>query len=162
MCDMGKNRTNRRCRAVTLVECVIAAAMLSLAVVGLASSLGSSVGNIDRSAKRLEAARLAERLIDEITTRPVASMGGQRSNWGVEDYHGLYETPGTLTEASGKLCVPRDQIYTRRASVEPCHLPDLSGGTQQYAGRRVTVHVESPDDWTVSLTRCVPLAEVVP
>ncbi len=166
--DMGSmlsGKSIKRCRwlrAVTLVECLIAAVVLSIAVIGVASSMGSTVRNVERGAERLEGIRLATRMLEEIAIKPISTDDGGRSGWGVDDYDGLEELPGTLTESSGESCVLREQVYTRRVAVEPCLLPDLSNGTTSYTGRRIIVVVESPNGWAIELTRCIPLNEVVP
>lgn len=162
MCDRSTTSKLIRTRAVTLIECVIAAVFLSVAVVGLASSVGNTVGNVDRAAKTMEATRLAERLIEEIVTKNVATQTGSRAAWGVQDYDGLVEMPGTLLEASGDFCPLRDQAFTRHVVVVPTKLPDLADGAMVHDAMLIGVTVESPEGWEIRLDRVLPIAESLP
>jgi len=162
MCDRSTQSKLICTRAVTLIECIIAAVFLSIAVVGLASSVGNTVGNVDRAAKTMEATRLAERMIEEIANKSVAVQSGARAAWDVQNYDGLVETPGTLTEASGGFCPLRDQIYARRVFVVPTKLPDLADGAMVHDAMLIGVTVESPEGWEIRLDRVLPIAESLP
>lgn len=149
-------------RGVTLIECVVAAAFLSVAVVGVMSSTQNTVRNIGQTKERMEAVRLAERLIEEIAAKPQAMGPGPRSGWAIPHYDGFAEAPGEIRESDGELARTEEQHFARSVSVAACLLPDPATGLNDQNAWRVTVAVDSPDEWRIELVRYIPSAGAHP
>jgi len=149
-------------RGVTLIECVVAAAFLSVAVVGVMSSTQNTVRNIGQTKERMEAVRLAERLIEEVAAKPEALGPGPRSSWAIPHYDGFAEAPGEIRESGGELARKEEQHFTRSVTVAACLLPDPSTGLNDQNAWRVTVAVESPDGCRIELVRYIPIAGAHP
>lgn len=111
-----------RCKArdgagVTLVEAMIALAVLAVGVTGTMHAINAAASQSGRCAGRLEQIRLAEDLLEEVGAQAFAPSGVGRCCWGVLGFDGFSEPAGGLVDAAGRPYPDRAQRFTRSVSV---------------------------------------------
>ena len=140
----------------TLLEGLLAAVVLAIAVVGILSPLTAASQQSSVSQQGSLGAMLAQQLVEEIASKPFAdpSDGSTRlgPGWGetsraqfdnVGDYHGYHDTTTGLTFAAGTAVnFDSDVVYTRSVSVEYRSTP-TGTATSQGDFALVTVTVSS-------------------
>lgn len=159
--------TNRS-RGFTLVETLIAAAILAATVVAVLSPVFASYKQAQAMEETTIASSLARQLLDEITAKPfldpqdgVVSNGpadDEKSRAAFDDigdYDGYSDTTAALTESSGAAVNWKNPaVYTRKATVKFRTAPNGADGTSgDFA--MVTVTVSSSDGHTVTAQRLV-------
>jgi Tfp pilus assembly protein PilV len=165
----------RRARAFTLIEAMMAAVILAIAVVAIGSSLTGTVrqsANVEQDSTSL---LLARELMEEVAAKPFldpttgtvtnnsnaaaarTAHGLYRSAYDdVGEYHGYTDTidadhPATTLQGKSA-AVTNGRTYTRSVTVEFRATPDGAAVTQgDFA--LVTVTVTPPDGRTVSISR---------
>lgn len=111
------------------------------------------------------ALRAAESLVEEITSRPYqAQAAAPRSGWGLPDFHGLSEPPGSLRDASASLLPEAYQALARSVIVTDHALDMGSLGADPVQGRLVIVTTRTPLGDEVTLERFIaaPTSEISP
>lgn len=135
--------TRRRHGGLTILECLLASAILSIAGVSTAFVLSAGRARFDYSDKTLRCTRLAEQLLEELSARPYHGSGASRPTWCLDDYDGLVEAPGTLIDALGTRCPDADQPYRRTARIETSSIALADLGGLVVPGKQATVRVEA-------------------
>jgi len=159
---------NRKTRndGFTLAECLIAATVLTIAVLAVSVAINSAQAQMHYALKTQRAMRLAEELMGRILALPYddpdgpSSPGpepGERSVWkfdNMDDFDGYAESAGQIKDAAGNLFPAEYQIFSRSVTVryETVSVPGLSSSLP---GLRATVTVQDPDGVTWTLTRFV-------
>ncbi|MCH2160577.1 MAG: hypothetical protein MK085_01750 [Phycisphaerales bacterium] len=126
---------HHRRRGASLVEAVLAAALLAMAVLAVFSAIGSGAAHAEESARRIAATMAAESLLAQVTL----DRGEALDAW-----HGHSEPLDTLTDLHGRPLPPSQQVVSRSVRVrsEPRSLP----GFEDLAGRCVVVEARGFDE----------------
>jgi len=143
----------KRVRAgLTLVECLLAMLILSIAVLGITYATTAGHQHLHYADSSLRAVRLAENLIEEIQSRPYFGHGADRPTFHVDDYDNLHEAPGSLKDCNAVLYDAADQVFSRSASVTDTttNVPDLENAAMPCKTVVVTVHDAFGDHWQLS------------
>jgi len=155
------NRSLKRCRnsahrAVTLIECLLAMAVLSTALLGISYVAVAGEGHLKQSERTARAIRLAEHLMEEIASKPYAGSGVGRANWHQADYNNFVEMPGTLRDFAGELYTDSDQQFSRFVLISDTStaVPQLNGIV--LSGRNVTIQIEHTQGNLWRITRFIP------
>ena len=149
----------------TLVECLIAATILTVAVLAVSAAIGSAQAQVHYALKTQQAVRLAEALMGRILALPyndpdgVSSPGpeaGESSVWkfdNMDDFDGYAESAGQIKDAAGNPFPAEYQIFSRSVTVryETVSVPGLGN----IPGLRATVTVRDPAGVTWTLSRFV-------
>ena len=124
-----------RRRGVSLVEAVLAAALLVMAVMAVFSALGSGTAHAEESADRIAATMAAESLLAQVTL----SRGDDLDAW-----DGRNEPLQGLVDLHGRLLPPSQQVVSRsvRVTSEGRNLP----GFVEIPGRLVVVDARNAAD----------------
>ena len=137
---------------LTLVECLLAVLILSVAVLGMSYATTSGHEHLHHSDTRLRAIRVAEHLMEEIQSRPYDGSGGIRSEFCIDDFNGFAEDAGGLADFSNTPYDEEDQAFSRSATVVAANLvvPELENVI--IPGKTVTVTVSSMagSQWVIS------------
>ena len=114
---------------LTFIECLLAVATLSVAVLGMAYATTAGHQHLDRRQHVLRATHLAEHLIDEIIARPYTGGGPDRATFAIDGYDGFAEDPGDLQRFDATPYAPEDQVFSRSVTVTAATqtVPDLDG-----------------------------------
>lgn len=148
-------RTQRLHEGVTLLECLIAGAILSAAVLGFMLTAVAGHKHLLSADAHLRATRLAEHLMEEIRSRPLTGGGGNRPMWSVDGFNGFYEEAGSLRDFLGALYPAPDQAFARRASVT-VDTQTVVGLSAAQPGLSVVVTIAGPGGEQWSLSRFIP------
>jgi type II secretory pathway pseudopilin PulG len=163
---MSSHRANSP-RGFTLVEAVIATALLVLVAAAVLQPFQIAATLRDEEAHRTSATFLAEQLMEEILARPFDDPDGDsapgpesdestRADYdNVDDYHGHTEPAGQLTDATGEAIddtIARD--LNRSATVEYVYV-DQQSGQEDPTIALVTVSVFRAGQRLVRLSRLV-------
>lgn len=142
-------------RGLTLLEVVIAMAILAAAVLGVSQATSAGHQQLRAGQDGLRATALAEALMEEITSRPFTGGAAGRANWAVDDFDGFAEAAGALTHADGSPCDAADQAFGRSVTVTATSVtvPELDGAV--VGGATVDVVVSDADGRTWALSRFV-------
>lgn len=149
----GVTAGSRLRRGLTLIECLVAAAVLSVSAAALMLGVSAAHTTIEHADCRARAARLAEQMIEELLPRPITEPGPDRASWCVDQFDGFEEAPGELRDAMGNLVPPADQVFARRTAVEPASIEIAALGGAVVPGRTVTVTITGPQGREWPLTR---------
>lgn len=160
-------RDSRFHRGLTLVECLIASAILALAVVAVSQAIVAGQMQTVDALHRARALELAEALMDEVLRLPYADpdgTGGEvgRANFdNLEDFDGFSEAPGAVNDAGGTAYDAPFQTFSRSVSVVPANGGSgisVTGFGNPLPGLlvTVTVHDAAGVTWTVTRFRAQP------
>jgi len=156
-----------RIQGFTLVEVLVASAILSFVTLGIVQAVSAGQARTLDALKRARAQALAEVLLEEILAKPYADPEGEttfgpdsgeasRADFdNIDDYHGYLEPAGTLADHAAS-AYPNDyQSLARSVSVVSVtnSVSDLGG---DHAGMQVTVSVNEPGGRVWSVARFVP------
>lgn len=114
-------------RGLTLVESLIASAILAVAVIAVSQAVVAGQMQTVDALHRARAMELAEALMDEVLRLPYADpdgTGGEigRANFDdLADFNGFSETAGTLADAGGSVYEAPLQGFSRSVSVVPAN-----------------------------------------
>jgi len=154
-------------RAFTLLEALLAAVILAMAVAAIAMPFTAGAQNEMADARRTLAVALAQDLMEEILAKPfyddqgattLGPDGGERSRAqfdNIDDYHGLTEAPGTIAGADGRIISDPAAVGLSR-DVQVAYVYVSGQDTSKPATLvRVIVTVRYHGDPVVTLTRMV-------
>lgn len=149
-----------RLRAFTLIEVMLAVAILAFAVAAVAQAISAAQAQTDASLHDLRAVSLAEAMIEEVLAKPYADPDGIDAEFSrsafddADDYDGFQEAAGALQDAAGVAYAAPYQRFDRSVAVTPqtLNIPGFGGAV---AGLNVVVTVtDAGRAWT--LTRFIP------
>ena len=107
----------RRERGLTLMEGLLAMAILAVAVLGLSQLAAARHAHLKQGDLSLRAIQLAEHLMEEIAARPYEGTGVTRSDWCMGDYEGFTQQAGEVTDFAGTPYSGADALFTRRVTM---------------------------------------------
>lgn len=147
-------------RGVTLLEALIAAALLAMVAASVIVPFTAAAQANAQDARQTLAIHLAEDLMEEILSKsfgdPDGTEAGEggRGEWDdMDDYDGYDEPPGTMAGFDGAAVVdPAAAHLSRHAVVTPVHLPGQDVG-QPETFVRIIVEVRYHGDPIVTLCR---------
>jgi type II secretory pathway pseudopilin PulG len=157
----------RRRGGFTLIEALLAAVVLAVAVMGACSTLTASYQNISLLRQTATAVSLARELIEEIAARPYVSpidgsittgpsptMTSRSMFAKVGDYAGYTDVSTSLVGLDGTgVSVGAGETYTRSVTVMFGGKPSVDTASPANDFALVTVTVTMPSGRTVSLSR---------
>ncbi len=149
-------------RAVTLVEALLAAAVLALAAAAVILPFTTGARCAAQDARTTLAVHLAGGLLEEILARPFRDPDGQetgetgRTDWDdMGDYHGFTEPSGGICAADGRAITdPAALELSRWAAVEGVYVTGQDRA-QPPTFLRITVEVRHREQPVVRLARLV-------
>lgn len=155
MPSFATHRRPARPIGLTLVECLLAMAILAVAILGITIAVTAGQKHLQYGETRLAAARLAEHLLEEIQSRPYAGHGAGRSSYHVDDYDGFHESPGEIKDAAGTPYGSIEQQFSRSVSVrgDAVAIPAWEGAV--VAGKLVVVTLEDACGERFQLSRFI-------
>lgn len=124
---------------LTLVECMMAMTVLSIAVLGLSYVATAGHQHLQQAENASRAIRLAEHLMEEMASRQFDGNGVSRSDWHLQDYDGFIEASGNLRDFTGTLYPDDDQRFFRSVSMTDATETVAELGSMTLSGKRVTV-----------------------
>lgn len=130
-----------RYRGVTLIECVLAIAILAVVSLSLTYSATAGHQHLAAADQQLTALQLADALMEEIIAKHQQSDGTERATYGVADYDGMNEDVGELLWPSGESADATGPAYSRDVSVPEETLTIPSLGNIPLSGRVVWITV---------------------
>lgn len=155
-------------RAFTLAECLIATAILGIAVAGVTAPINATYQQIRMAEEMATAASLCRQLLDEITARPLAEPADGTTSLGkengestrdtfdnVDDYDHYTDTTDSLLGLDGKAIAWNNRgPYQRQVRVEYRSTPQ---GPKADSGdfALVTVTVTGPSGTVATAKRLV-------
>ena len=160
-------RPNHRGRGLTLVECLIALTILSVAVLAVSHAAATGQQQAHHADDAARAVRLARDLADEILSKPHTDPGGSavfgpepgettRTQFDdADDYHNHAEAAGQLKDFTGAAYASADQLFTRDVTV-------TAGGQTVPAlgvtvpGVTVTIRVQKAGGVKCEINRFIP------
>ena len=156
-----------RRQGFTLVEVLVASAILSFVTLGIVQAVSAGQARTLDALKRARAQALAEVLLEEILAKPYADPEGEtafgpdadegsRADFdNIDDYHGYIESAGALADHAAATYPADYQSLARSVSVVAVtnSVTDLGG---DHAGLQVTVSVSEPGGRVWSVQRFVP------
>lgn len=101
---------NARRRGITLIESVLAAAILAMAVMAVFSAIGAGTSHAQESARRIAGTMASEALLARVLINDGTDL---------EAWDGFSEPPGDLRDANHVLLAPAQQTVGRRVYVDP-------------------------------------------
>ena len=149
--------TRRSRRGLTLIECVFALVILSLAVTAIAYAVTAGQMQSAHAFRQFQAAMLAEALMDEVLSKTYSAPGNgtqlSRTSYGsAGQYNGFNETAGNLKTAAGVLYPTELQRFSRSVTVTSGSIA-LTGLGSAAQGLNITVTVSDPGGAVSALTR---------
>lgn len=161
-----------RHRGLTLVECLLASAVLALAVVAVTQAVVAGQMQTAEALRRARALGLGEALTDEVLRLPYTDPDGPGGEVGrenfdnLEDFNGFSEAAGALRDARGtsnpaSLYDAPFQEFSRTVSVVPANGGSgvsVTGFGNPLLGLMVTVTVQDAagEKWTLTRFRAQP------
>lgn len=152
--DLGR-RTTLSASGMTLIECVLAVLVLSIAALGLILSTTSAARTSLKAEHQSRSTALADALIGEIAGAPYTDGGADRLTWDIAAFNGFTQAPGELSDLLDRPLGAEDQRYAREAVVSDTAVTLHPSGVMVY-GKRVQVVVTAPDGISRSLSRFIP------
>lgn len=143
-------------RGVTLVECLLAMAILAVAVLSLVYTATAGHQHAYHGDTSLRATRLAEQLMEEILSRPYDGSGTDRDDWHLDDYDGFTESAGTLTDGIGSLLPADDQTFSWSVSVSSSVQTIGSLDGIDISGKTIVITVQNETGEVWQLCRFLP------
>ena len=152
-----RNVACRRCGdAFTLMEVLIAMALLGLAVTAVTQAVTAGQMQMHEALHRARAVMLAEAMIEEVLSKPYgdpdAGLGSSadRENFAeIGHYHGFEQEPGDITDQSGVAYPEAYQPFTRSVVVATDTHNVAPFGQRDGLLVTVTVADERSGTWTV-------------
>lgn len=165
--NLCMGRRIKRSQGFSLVEVLIASAILSFVTLGIVQAVSAGQARTLDALKRSRAQALAEVLLEEILAKPYADPEGAttfgpdsgetvRTDFdNIDDYHGYLESAGAVADAAALLYPQEYQSLERSVSVVSVtnSVADLGG---DHVGVQVTVSVNEPGGRVWSVERFVP------
>jgi len=167
--DDKPSMRKRVCReqGFTLVEVLIASAILSFATLAIVQAVAAGQAQTLDALKRARADALAEVMLEEVLSKPYndpegeatfgpdAGEAGRADFDNIDDYHGYAEPAGALADHAGAAYPAGYQVFDRAVTVvaETNSVSDLGGA---HTGVRVTVTVSEPNGRSWIVERFVP------
>lgn len=164
---MSRLRDRRIQRAFTLVEVLIASAIIAFAVAAISQAVVSAQMQTYEALHDLRGMSLAESLVEEAIALPYADPEGASTPGpesgettralfdNVDDFHGFTEATGTLTDVAGVAYPTTFSQFSRTTTVAYGPLT-IAGFTQSLNGLTVTVTVTDARGSTWTASRFVP------
>jgi MSHA pilin protein MshD len=158
--------THRPAPAFTLVEVLVAAAVLAMAVAGLAQVIVTAQALTREGLHHARAVELGEALLEEILARPYADPDGPSAAGpeagessrlafdNADDFDGFNEAAGALSDAAGNPYPAAYDGCSRRVAAGYGAFP-VSGFKMAVPGLTVTLIVEDAEGQVWTLTRFV-------
>jgi MSHA pilin protein MshD len=121
----ARSISRRFARGFTLLECLVASALLAFTVAALTQAVTAGQWTTLLGLRALRATALAEALMEEVLSKPYndpngASTAGPESGEtsrslydNADDYHGFTETAGNLKDAAGTAYPADYQVFSR-------------------------------------------------
>jgi MSHA pilin protein MshD len=168
--DTARKGVVRRCHRVsafTLVEVLIAAAILSFATLAIVQAVTAGQAQTLDALTRTRADALAEVLLEEVLSKPYTDPDGDtafgpdpsevsRDGFdAVDDFHGYSESAGALADQAGDAYPAEYQGFDRSVSVVALTNNVISLGGD-HDGVQVTVTVSEPGGRSWTVERFVP------
>jgi MSHA pilin protein MshD len=153
----------------TLLESLIASALLAFVVAAVAQAVAAGQRETSVTLERLRGTALAEALMEEIVSKPYADPQGDtavgpdsgevgragRDN--IDDYDGFSETANNITDSRGDLYPAEYQGFIRAATAQYTTMTVSGLGAAPITGISLAVTVtESPGGASWTLTRFIP------
>jgi MSHA pilin protein MshD len=157
----------RKSMGLTLVECLVALAILSFAVLAVSYAAVTGQQQVDYADDETRAVRLARDLCEEILSKAYTDPGGaplfgpesgetSRPQFDdVDDFHGFAESPGQLKDFTGAAHPAAEQEFSRSVTVAAGSQPVASLG-RTFPGVTVTVQVSKPGGVSCRAVRFIP------
>lgn len=152
--------------ALTLVECLIATAILGFALLAIVQAVVAGQMQVTDALHRARALEVGEALMDEVLRLPYTDPNGGselgRANFDdLADFNGFSEAAGALTDAGGTTYGPAFQDFSRTVSVVPANGGGgiaVTGMGAALPGLTITVTVQDSDAavWTLTSFRAAP------
>lgn len=137
---------DRRRRGVSLVESVLAASLLAMAVMAVFTAIGSGTDHAQESARRIAATMAAESML----ARVILDQGDALDAW-----NGRFEPMNELQDACGRPLPPNQQVVSR--SVEVLNKSRALPGFPTVPGRLVIVEARGRDNQLLaSISEWIP------
>ena len=156
--------------ALTLVECLLAMAILGMAVAAFSQAFFTGQMQTHDALHRRRAVELAEALMDEILSLPYcdaqdetcgdsgpgpeAGETNRASFDNVDDFHGFSESAGSLADAAGTAYDALYQDFQRSVTVTTGNV-SVTGFADPIPGDTVTVTVQDTAGASWTITRFV-------
>ncbi len=149
-------------RGLTLVECLLATAVLAFAVGAVSPAVVAGQMQTADALHRARALQLAEALMDEVLRLDYSDPDGTdgevgRANFDdLDDFDGFSEATGTLADAGGTAYAAPLQEFSRLVSVVPANGGSgisVTGFGNPLPGLTTTVTVQDTAGATWTLTR---------
>ena len=164
---MRTPHTNLRSRGFTLVEALLAAVVLAMAVTAITMPFSSGAMNDQVDARHTLAVNLAQEMMEEILSKPFSDPQGasapgpepgesRRAYFdNVDDYHGYTEGEGSIANRSGEVVTdPAAKGLSRRVTVQYVYVAGQET-SQDPSFVRVVVEVRYNGDPVATLVRLV-------
>lgn len=164
---MSRLRHRKVQQAFTLVEVLIASAIIAFAVAAISQAVVSAQMQTYEALHDLRGMSLAEALVEEAIALPYADPEGASTPGpesgettralfdNVDDFHGFTEAAGTLTDVAGVAYPTTFSQFSRTTTVAYGPLT-IAGFTQSLNGATVTVTVTDARGSTWTASRFVP------
>jgi prepilin-type N-terminal cleavage/methylation domain-containing protein len=163
---MTMMRDSVRHRGLTLVESLLASAILAFAVVAVSEAVIAGQMQAIDALHRARAVELGEALMEEVLRLAYADPDGVgevgRANFDdLQDFNGFNETSGTLSDANGIAYDMPYQSFSRSVSVVPANAGsgiNVAGLGGPLMGLTITVTVRDAAGaiWTLTRFRAEP------
>ena len=160
-------RLARRSHALTLVEVMIAIALLQIVVLGISYTLATGEKHVEEANYSQRATRLAIDLIEEIVSKSYDDPDGaailgieideltRQQYDDMDDYNGHGERAGALTDFSATAYSSEYQVFSRTATVTSTSMT-VSGLSHTTDGKYIVVTVSDRSGRQWSISRFVP------
>ena len=161
----ARREAMRRKRSIqpgfTLIEAVLAAAVLTFVVAALTQAIAAGQGQTYAALHANRGVELAEALMDEALSRPwldpdgASTLGPEdgeapRSGFdNLDDYHGYTESAGTLTDPAGEAYGRPHQRFSRAVQITATTVDQAGLGERSGLEITVTVTDERGRRWVV-------------
>ncbi len=130
----------------SLVESLIASAVLVLVVLAVVSSIMASQASASQALHSQRAIRLAEEMIERILAVPYAN---------IVSFNGFLEAPGAVKDIAGNLYPSDYQVFKRQVATQSLS-QSVSGLGTPIVGTTVTVTVEDTKGTKWVVSRFIP------
>ena len=157
---------NRHQLGLTLVESLIASAVLAVAASAVYLSISAAQMQMHYAAHARRGVTLAEEMLQYVTAMPYSDPQGSPDAGpdageasiadydNMDDFHGYTENAGELTDVAGNGYPATHQLFSRSVSAEYV-TPNVAALGGAIPGLQVTVTVQSPKGEIWSVTRFV-------
>ncbi|MCP4247271.1 MAG: hypothetical protein GY778_09510 [bacterium] len=158
--------TRQNARALTLVECLIAATILAVAVAAVAQAVVAGQMQSYAALYQRRAVEMAEALMDEVLSLPYddpqgASTPGPEAGEttraafdNADDFHGYGEAATTLADAAGTVYATPFQDFSRSVTAAYSNVA-VTGFADPIPALTVTVTVQDGAGQSWTLTRLI-------